>query len=124
MVPLKVLDTVRFTCFDDVTVYLLRMVLVAAAQLQEPAELVITSACDGTHSGPEDPHHKGHALDIRSHSFPSSESKAAFVKALQWQLGPSYYVFLESPDQTNEHFHLQLKKGLTSPLAPTEPKKA
>ena len=31
--------------------------------------LVITSGTDGEHSGPNDPHHRGEAFDVRSQSF-------------------------------------------------------
>lgn len=78
-------------------------------------DLVITSACDGTHSGPDDPHHRGEAYDVRSHDF-SAEQKdlvlAQIMNCLGWD---SFYGFLESPGTDNEHFHFQVKKGTVYP---------
>lgn len=84
----------------------------AAAKLNE--DLVITSACDGQHSGPNDPHHRGEAYDIRSHDF-TQEEKDSVLAQIASILGPSFYVFLESPGTDNEHFHAQVKKGTTYP---------
>jgi hypothetical protein len=72
-------------------------------------DLVITSACDGEHSGPNDPHHKGEAYDVRTHDH--EEGKYTFLKILQEQLGDKFYAFLEDPDTPNEHIHVQLAIG-------------
>jgi hypothetical protein len=78
-------------------------------------DLWITSACDGTHSGPDDPHHRGEAYDVRSHDFPAGE-KAMLLNAFQSLLpADQFYCFLESPGTANEHFHLQVKKGTEYP---------
>jgi len=78
-------------------------------------DLTVTSGCDGEHSGPSDPHHRGEAYDIRSHDL-SNELKPVVLNALQAIL-PSdmFYAFLESPNTENEHFHIQVKKGTTYP---------
>jgi hypothetical protein len=47
---------------------------------EEGVDLVITSACDGVHSGPGDPHHSGEAYDVRSHDF-ALDRKAHLVAA-------------------------------------------
>src|SRR5712691_6260656 len=78
-------------------------------------DLCITSACDGAHSGPNDPHHRGEAYDVRSHDM-TAEQKTSVLGYLGNQLPPaSFYYFLESPDTDNEHFHIQVRKGTTYP---------
>jgi len=78
-------------------------------------DLVITSACDGEHSGPNDPHHRGEAYDVRSHDF-SQEQKDRILAQIMHYLGwERFYGFLEAPGTENEHFHFQVKKGTTYP---------
>lgn len=73
--------------------------------------VTITSACDGTHSGPEDPHHLGNAYDIRTHDLPDP---AIFLQELQGELGTEeFYSFIEDPNTSNMHIHVQLTKGHT-----------
>lgn len=83
-------------------------------------DMTITSGCDGEHSGPLDPHHRGDAYDGRTHDLPD---KQAALKELQDFLGPDFYVFIEDPDEvthadpdrSNEHFHAQVRKGTVYP---------
>ena len=85
------------------------------ATVELGVDLVITSACDGEHSGPNDPHHLGEAYDIRSHDFtPEQKDKllAVVMKTLGWDY---FYGFLESPGTDNEHFHFQRAKGKEYP---------
>lgn len=77
-------------------------------------DLTITSACDGTHSGPRDPHKRGCAYDVRTRNL-VEEVKLRVVNQLQNVLGPEFYVFLESPNTPNEHIHMQVTKGTTFP---------
>jgi hypothetical protein len=77
-------------------------------------DLTITSACDGTHSGPNDPHHRGEAYDVRTHDF-SAEQKQLVLAQLITILGDRFYVFLESPGSDNEHIHAQVRKGTVYP---------
>lgn len=78
-------------------------------------DLVITSACDGAHSGPDDPHHRGEAYDVRSHDFTSDE-KDKFLATVMLLLGQDrFYGFLEASGTDNEHFHFQVSKGTTYP---------
>lgn len=82
--------------------------------------LTITSACDGEHSGPNDPHHRGEAYDIRSHDFDDATKKNV-LNIIMAQLGfDQFYGFLESPNTENEHFHFQVKKGTTYPSTQNE----
>lgn len=75
-------------------------------------DLTVTSAADGVHSGELDPHHTGNALDIRSHDL-DTEKKRAVLAGLKAELGPQFYIFLEAPNTSNEHFHVQRTKGTT-----------
>lgn len=77
-------------------------------------DLMITSGTDGEHSGPNDPHHRGEAYDIRSHEF-NAEEKQSILANLRAYLGDRFYVFLEAEGTPNEHFHLQITKGSTYP---------
>lgn len=77
-------------------------------------DLIITSAGDGAHSGPNDPHHRGEAYDIRSHEF-NAEEKQTILASLRKKLGERFYVFLEDEGLPNEHFHAQVCKGTTFP---------
>src|SRR5579864_7954754 len=81
------------------------------------SDLTITSACDGEHSGPDDPHHRGEAYDIRSHDFPP-DTKDVVLRTIMSNLdAATFYGFLEDPGTDNEHFHIQLRKGLVYPNA-------
>lgn len=78
-------------------------------------DLIITSACDGTHSGESDPHHRGEAYDVRSHSF-AADMKDRILAEIMTILGwDHFYGFLESPGSDNEHWHFQVARGKTYP---------
>jgi hypothetical protein len=78
-------------------------------------DLVITSGCDGEHSGPADPHHRGEAYDVRSHDF-TPDQKNGILSNIMATLGyENFYGFLEAPGTDNEHFHFQVKKGTVYP---------
>jgi hypothetical protein len=77
------------------------------------ADLTITSACDGAHSGPDDPHHRGEAYDIRIHD---QLNPAALIQDLHQLLGTaSFYAFIEDPGTPDAHIHCQLRKGAAYP---------
>lgn len=76
-------------------------------------DVTITSAWDGPHSGPEDPHKKGEAFDVRTHDLPD---KHAALNTLIGFLGEEkFYCFLEKPDTPDEHIHAQVRHGATYP---------
>ena len=87
-----------------------------------PFDVMITSARDGVHSGPNDPHKLGEAFDIRTNTL-SAPQKAELLKLIQGALYPPgtslwsperrFYAFLESPGQPNEHIHVQRRLGTT-----------
>lgn len=92
---------------------ILRAIDEAAETLRH--DITITSACDGEHSGPEDPHHKGEAYDVRTHDIPD---KHMLLSVIQQVLGVEYfYAFIEDPDSPNEHIHVQRKKDTIYPPA-------
>lgn len=77
-------------------------------------DLTITSACEGEHSGPGDPHHSGEAYDIRTHGL-SEKEKRELVRYLDSMLGPRFFVFIEAPGRDGEHIHVQRAKGTQYP---------
>lgn len=95
-----------------------------------PYDLTITSGSDGIHSGPSDPHHFGNAYDVRSHDLPSIQEKADVLRAVMCRLATHdeeplaqdgglvthcFFGWLEAEGQPNEHFHWQLRHGVTYP---------
>ena len=75
-------------------------------------DLTVTSALDGAHSGPDDPHPHGNALDVSTHDLPSPKHA---LETLIVQLGPLFYAFLEDEGTDNEHIHCQVAKGTVYP---------
>ncbi len=75
-------------------------------------DLTITSAADGTHSGPADPHYTGNALDIRTKDLTPAQ-KTAVLAGLHAELDPDFTMFLEAPNTPNEHIHCQRRVGTT-----------
>jgi hypothetical protein len=81
----------------------------------ESTDLTVTSGCDGEHSGPNDPHHRGEAYDVRSHDFDPVKKQAVLQTCLRMLPEDRFFGFIESPGTDNEHFHFQVKKGTTFP---------
>lgn len=78
-----------------------------------PFDVAITSARDGEHSGPLDPHKTGEAFDIRTNNLKPAY-KLQLLKALQDALYRDprrFYAFLENPGTATEHIHCQRRKG-------------
>lgn len=92
----------------------------AAASL--PFDVTVTSARDGKHSGPDDPHPKGNALDVRTHGL-TGEQKKQLLDRIMHFLGYRFFGFIEHPDPdpvpegyiSNEHIHVQVKKDTVYP---------
>ena len=76
-------------------------------------DLTITSACDGVHSGPADPHHTGEAYDIRTHDFLPIVKQNVLDTIMSELDGKCFFGFLEAPGTDNEHIHVQRAKGTT-----------
>ena len=77
-------------------------------------DVTITSAADGVHSGPADPHHTGEAFDLRTHDL-SEVQKSLLLNDLQAGLyrdPRQFFAFLEAPGTPNEHIHCQRRNGV------------
>ena len=82
-------------------------------------DITITSARDGAHSGPTDPHHSGEAFDLRTKTLAPAQ-KQLLLTRLRQELYPKlpgelrrYYVVLEDAGGSNEHIHGQRRLGTT-----------
>lgn len=107
----RVKDRVLFTVITPGGFRILAALESAVAYIAH--DLTITSACDGIHSGPEDPHPQGRAYDVRTHDLPD---KHLALDAIISFLGEvRFYCFLEDPDSDNEHIHCQVRHGMTYP---------
>lgn len=78
-------------------------------------DLVITSGTDGEHSGPDDPHHRGEAYDIRCHDLPDKDKVLERLISYLESFGDRFFAFIEAPGTENEHIHIQVKKGTVYP---------
>jgi hypothetical protein len=78
-----------------------------------PFDLVITSARDGVHSGPADPHHSGEAFDLRVHhlTIPQLHRLLSDLKAELYKDPRRFFVQLEGEGTPNAHIHCQRRKG-------------
>lgn len=108
---LRCKEGVEFTVIAPAGFEILAVMRTVAQVIEH--DITITSACDGEHSGPEDPHHKGEAYDFRTHDLPD---KNVFFGEVLVRLDPKiFYAFIEDPGTVNEHLHAQLRHGLTFP---------
>jgi hypothetical protein len=104
-----------------------------AAARRLAVTLTITSGCDGAHSGPDDPHHRGEAYDVRSRDLADAIKGAVLAEIMRAcnddGVGPArpvpgiasslasakFFGFLEAAGTDNEHLHIQLRKGRSYP---------
>lgn len=112
MIPVvRVKDGVQFTVISPAGFHILSAI--EASALRCSHDVTVTSACDGEHSGPDDPHHKGEAYDIRTHD---QSDPAQLLSALKLFLSDAkFYVFIEDEGTANEHIHAQLRHGILYP---------
>jgi hypothetical protein len=112
MIPVvRVKDGVQFTVIAPAGFRILAAIDAACKKIGH--DVTITSACDGTHSGVDDPHHKGRAYDIRTHDVPD---KQALLDAIVAELGTEhFFAFIEDPNTDNEHIHAQQRKNTVYP---------
>lgn len=91
-------------------------------------DLVVTCGCDS--HGPDDPHTKGQAFDVRSHDL-TPQQKSQLLSAMMQALseGPQdvvtpkdggyvtqhFFGWLEHPGAENEHFHWQQRNHTVYP---------
>ena len=78
-------------------------------------DVMITSARDGVHSGPADPHHSGEAFDLRTHGLTDIQKNRLLADLQRALYGGDrrFYAFLEAPGTDNEHVHVQRRAGTT-----------
>lgn len=91
-------------------------------------DLVLT--CGSDSHGPDDPHTKGHAFDVRSHDLPPAQKQqllSAMMQALsegpQDVISPKdggyvtghFFGWLEHAGEITEHFHFQQRNGVAFP---------
>src|SRR6266850_5853793 len=109
MIPcVRVKDGVLFTRIAPGGFKMLAAIEYAASRIAH--DITITSACDGEHSGPEDPHHRGEAYDLRTHDLPDKQLALDAIKQFLGDI--KFYAFLEDPDTDNEHIHVQVRRGI------------
>lgn len=121
---------VEFTIIAPAGLKLLDAIARAGAILKLP--IVITSACDGVHSGPNDPHYLGAAYDLRTHDFTDAQKRMLLseimhtlaVNAMDAPLTVSsglatvhFFGFLEAQGTPNEHMHLQQRNQVSYTMA-------
>ena len=127
----RVKDGVQFTTIAPAWFALLAALTTAARLCR--MDLTITSACDGAHSGPDDPHHRGEAYDVRTHDYSDAVTDALLYHVLELLRPPGeaqatpvpgtprslalaqWFGFIESPGTSNEHLHVQLRRGRVYP---------
>jgi hypothetical protein len=108
---IRVKDGVQFKMGAPGGFVLLAAITEACASIGH--DVTITSGCDGEHSGPNDPHHRGEAYDVRTKDVPD---KNALLGEIQKHLDPArFFAFIEAEGTDNEHIHAQVKKGTTYP---------
>lgn len=117
---------VRFDVIAAAGFRILEALSVASRKLG--SDLVVTSACDGDHSGPLDPHKLGCAYDVRSHDF-VGPIKQTVLNVVMHELAEGgvaiaesdglvtnrFFGWLEQPGAPNEHYHFQLRHGIEYP---------
>jgi hypothetical protein len=111
---LRVKSGVLFTVIAPGGFRILSAIDQACAKLNI-GDFVVSSACDGVHSGPADPHHDGNAYDLRSHDFTADQKDVILANVMTTLGWDRFYGFLESPGTDDEHFHFQTKKGVPYP---------
>lgn len=114
MIPcLRVKEGVQFTKIAPGGFVILAAFLHAANVISH--DITITSWCDGEHSGPDDPHHRGEAGDCRTHDLPDPQLA---LEAMQHFAGDRFFFWIEDAGKPNEHIHGQVRKGTVYPPAP------
>ena len=112
MIPcVRIKEGVSFAVVSPGGIVVMGAFLYAAQKLGH--DITITSACDGLHSGPEDPHHRGDALDCRTHDLPDKQKALAAMKEYAGE--DHFFFWIEDEGGPNEHIHGQVKKGTVYP---------
>lgn len=113
-VPIRFKDGVRLNADAPAIAFILAALNLAArdVDLKLPEDgLIITAGRDGQHMEGSK-HYTDEAIDLRSHNFPSRAAAVVFVSRLGSILGRRFSVLFEDAGTSNEHFHIQVRKGL------------
>lgn len=94
--------------------YMLSKIRITMDKLPYVPSIVVTSIYDGEHMT-NSRHYRGEAIDLRSKNFNTKADKMLFAMNLKDELGPKFTVLFEHEGKLNEHFHVQVKKGLAFP---------
>lgn len=122
----RVKPGVEFTTIAPAGLHILAAIEYAADACN--LDLTITSACDGLHSGPDDPHHFGCAYDVRCHDM-TPDQKLDVLYEIMSQLATTpfadsqataitterFFGWIEDAGGPNEHLHIQLRHGVAYP---------
>jgi len=77
-------------------------------------DLTITSGTDGVHSGPNDPHYRGEAYDVRTSDLP--DKATALARIMEFLGEETFFGFIEEYLAAGEHIHIQLRQGMHYPV--------
>lgn len=112
----------RASChFGTITPALLHLLAVVEEYARyHEYTVILLSGSDGAHavySG----HARGEAIDFRCRDLVTKDQQREFLAELLARLGPEFHGVHEHPGQSNEHYHLQLRRGITfhAPAVPT-----
>ena len=107
-------DSVHFKVFSPAIMTMLNCLYsLNLQQIPEfPSDFIITSANDSTSHSAKSKHYINKALDLRSKNFTTKIAKLNFMVKMKMMLGDDFTILLESENKPNEHFHIQVKKGL------------
>lgn len=103
---IKCKDSVRFKVLRPEIYGIFAMLTVIFARYK--VDCVITR---GTEIDDGGPHPNGYAIDLRSHDLKHGDA-LAMRDELRKSLGERYFVDLESVDEPEEHFHIQIRKQI------------
>jgi hypothetical protein len=109
----RVKDGVAFTTIAPAGFRILRAIDYTANRLG--LDLTITSACDGDHSGPGDPHHAGEAFDLRTHGLTDAKLQDVLHTLGSVLNSEQFFVLHESIGTPNEHIHAQRRRNTVFP---------
>lgn len=117
-------DTVRIRVYSSAIEWILHCIREIDKQPcdNQPAEITVTSINDSEHSKlPKSRHYTDEAIDLRSHNFRDMQSKLYFRQRLEAMLNAHpehkfcFTVILEDTESENEHFHVQVRRGIIFP---------
>ena len=77
-------------------------------------DFVVTSGNDSNKHVHDSKHYTNQAIDVRSKTF-IGDLKHNVWESLKAKMGPKFTVDLENEGKENEHFHIQVRKGISFP---------